>query len=585
MRHILKTYSILLLLALPALALAQDRISFTAMADAKQMVLNDYLGVSFVLRNANGTDLQLPKLKAFKVISGPNTSSSTTNINGQWERTITYTYYFEPLRKGKHTIGAATIKVDKKTYRTKPFTVEVLPKANNTVSEDKKLFLKAEVNTTEAVPGQAVVLDYKAYFAVDVDHFNIAEEPDYSGFFVSDIRRFNAQIVKEVIDGVPYRTRIIKRLVLYPQQVGQLTVGPMSIRMAVPMGEAKAPDPRDPFSFLSSRTRPTRQYIVTSEPVQINVRSLPDPIPNTFSGAVGKYTATSSTDRTYADTDGAVTLQLTLAGNGDIKRVTAPELILSDTFEVYEPKLADERQGEQDGELFGTKTFNYLLLPKYPGVYNIKPSISYYQPDSSKFVTLTTGSHTVHVKKGKHSSNLNVNTVEVEKPKREIRGIKVVSSTKEKKKFLGSPLFWILLGSPLLLWGGGWLWQFIQARRPEVDPIEEKSKKAQKVAKEKLAQAKKFLKAGDERAFFDETSKALIGYVSDKYNIPGSELTKRNVQGKLEASGANKAHISRFMELLNTCEVAVFAYAKTNAAADTYQAAASVIVDIEKTAA
>lgn len=577
MSIILKTYVPLLLFLLPFTLVAQE-VSFTGSANAKQIIMGNHFQVSFTLRNANGKNFSPPPFKNFKKLSGTNTSSQSSNINGHWETSTTYSFFLQPKKSGKLNIGSAQIVVDGKKYKTEPFKVEVLEesKANkDPKNEQEQIFIRAEVNTTEAVPGQQIILDYKVYTAVNVDHYSIIEEPDYSGFFTSIIRRFNGVQMKEVVNGVQYSTKILKRIALYPQQTGKAVIDPIKFRVAIPINGNSGN--QRPFSLI----RPTETYILESNSTEINVAPLPNPIPSSFSGAVGHYKAAAAIDKTAATTDDAITLRFTVAGDGDIKRVTAPKLMLSDTFEVYDPNVIDEQQNERNGELYGKKTFEYLILPKIPGTYTISPEFSYYDPDSTKFVITNPNTYVINVMKGQYNANVNVKPAVVEKPKEEIKYIKTAVKVQQKSDFAGSPLFWGLTLLPFLALAGGIAYRYYLANKPEVDLVAEKSKKAQKVAKQRLSVAEKYLKEGNNRAFYDETSKVLLGYACDKFNIPGSELTKNNVQEKLEQSGAKSEHISRFMELLKTCEKAIFAFGTDGDASKIYKDAMNVIVDIE----
>jgi hypothetical protein len=571
-----KTYSILFLLLLPMVVFAQKEVNFVGTANAKQIVMGNHFQVSFTLTNANGEDFQPPIFKYFKKLSGQNVSSQSSNINGQWETSTTYSYFLQPKKTGKLTIGTAIISISGKKYKTTPFSIEVV-EGNQTSKSvgngQKKIFVKAEVNTTETVPGQQIILDYKVYTAVDVDHYNIIEEPDYSGFFTSIIRRFNGLQTKEVINGIQYTSKILKRLALYPQQTGLNTIDPMKFRVAVPINSNGS---KTPYTLI----RPTKSYILSTNAIEITVNPLPNPVPTSFSGAVGHYKAGVAIDKMAATTDDAITLRITVTGDGDIKRVTAPKLILSDTFEVYDPNVVDEQQLERNGELYGTKTFEYLILPKVPGTYSISPEFSYYDPDSTKFVITHPNTYVINVMKGQYNANVNVKPVIKEKPKQEIRTIKTALKTKNQSTFVSSPLFWILSVFPFLALAGGFIYKYIQDNKPEIDWVAEKSNKAQKVAKQRLSLAEKHLKAGDNRSFYSETSKVLLGYAIDKFNIPGHELSKNNVQGKLRSSGAKEEHIIRFMALIQTCEKAVFAFGTDSDASQTYQEAVGVIADI-----
>ena len=86
-----------------------------------------------------------------------------------------------------------------------------------------------------------------------------------------------------------------------------------------------------------------------------------------------------------------------------------------------------------------------------------------------------------------------------------------------------------------------------------------KNKNATKVAKKRLTKAHHFLKAHKEAHFYNETGEALWGYVSDKFNIPLSELSTDTVSDKLTSKGVKAEVVHEFVDTLNNCEFARFA--------------------------
>src|SRR6185503_9425890 len=91
-----------------------------------------------------------------------------------------------------------------------------------------------------------------------------------------------------------------------------------------------------------------------------------------------------------------------------------------------------------------------------------------------------------------------------------------------------SPLFFILLVLPLLLF----ILLFIFRKRyveMQSNITLLKSRRANKVAMRRLSAAKKFLAQNKGENFLDEMFRALWGFVSDKLQIPVSELSKENV--------------------------------------------------------
>jgi len=95
-----------------------------------------------------------------------------------------------------------------------------------------------------------------------------------------------------------------------------------------------------------------------------------------------------------------------------------------------------------------------------------------------------------------------------------------------------------------------------------------RTKKANKMAVKRLKNAGKLLKANNKEAFYDEVLKALWGYLSDKLNIPQSNLTKDNVEIELNKYGVDEVLINQFMNILNDCEFARYAPVQSSDAMD-----------------
>ncbi|MBK7872002.1 MAG: protein BatD [Saprospiraceae bacterium] len=428
---------------LPLLVSAQA--SFEASADARQVLLNSYFTVNFTLKNAEGENFAPPSLDDFIIAAGPSRSMSTTIINGKVSKESAYSYTLQPKNTGKFTIGSASIRANGRTLRTDPIKIEVLkgkelPK-NNAAN---RVFLRAELNTEKAVIGQQIVLDYKLYTAIDIDSYSILEESDYQGFYAQDLRRFDVPLTREVVKGVQYVTKILKRVALFPQQAGELTIAPLQMELAVLISDGSS---RNGFLF----NRPVQRLLVQSDEVKINVESLPSDAPKSFTGAVGSFDATYATSRNEASTDDVVSLRLTITGDGDIKRVQPPALTMSDSFEVYDPKVLEEATYENtDGKLTGRKEIEYLLLPKKPGSYQLQPAFSYFNPDTGRYITLNHDVFSINVQQGSlRPSDIDLNADAA--AQQDIRFIKLDAKLHAaKENFFNATNFWILTALPFL---------------------------------------------------------------------------------------------------------------------------------------
>jgi hypothetical protein len=533
--------------------LIYSQVSFEAYTNARQVVLNSYFDVTFTLRNADAERFEPPAMEDFQVLSGPARALSTTIVNGAVSKELSVSYTLRPKRKGKFIIGSARMTVNGKTLRTKPLIIEVVEAKNlgknNPVN---RVYVRAELNVSNAFLGQQITLDYKLYTAVDIESYSILKEGEYEGFYAQDLRRYDTPPTREVIKGVQYITKILKRVALFPQQAGKLVVQPLQLELAV-----LKEDPRDEGFFLN---RPVQRLIVQTEPVSVSVRNLPHNAPAAFNGAVGTYSAGFILSSTEVSTDDVFSLRLSISGNGDIKRVQPPKLNLPDGFEIYDPKVLEETTLENlDGSVVGKKEIEYLIQPKLPGTYRLQPVFSYFDPEKQQYVTLNETVFNLTVQQGTQGADATATAKPTALVADDIRYLKTDTHLERASdQFFATPLFWTLTAFPLLFLIGAVFVKTNQNRRTEVDVSQTRIKRARQEALRRLKLAEQHLKANAGRAFYDEISKALLGYVCDKLQIAGSVLTKENVREQLQSLQVAAAHIEDFMQIIQTCEVALY---------------------------
>ena len=564
--------------------IAQQPISFKASTDAKQVVVGGYFEVSFTLENAQGQDFQPPVFKDFNVVSGPSQSISTSSFNGNWSRTLTYSYELRPKRIGKFKIGPASINAGGKKYTTKPFQVEVVKGKNNTATTQEELlkqietqiYIKAIPSSIDARVGEQIILDYKIFTTKQVESYSPANEIDYAGFFAEELGSYNSELVKEVIDGIQYTTKIIKKVALFPQQAGILEILPLKMQIGV---ASPNQNKRKRRSFFS---RPELIRIqVSSELLNINVREFPDNPPASFSGAVGHYSITAKTNSRQINTNDAFSIQLTVRGDGDLKQVQAPDLMLGDSFEIVDTKVvAENALVAQQGRFVGAKVFDYLISPKYAGQFQLRPKFTYYDVDSLAYTTLGSEPLAINILQGDQSKAVIPKSDEAIAA---IRGIVKTANWKKKSTSLfGSPLFFILMGLPFLLLGGAYFYKKRQFKLSNVDAEALRRQRANKVALKRLETANSFLNENKSRQFYDEVSRAMLDYVSDKLNIPFSKMSKDNVRDKLLELNVSETPIQQFIHVIKTSEMALFA-GKDNSESmqEVYAQAVEVVSGVE----
>jgi hypothetical protein len=231
-----------------------DEVRFTASAPQRVIVGQPFQLVFSV--NENAKDLRLPDVKGFEIIAGPytSTSSSTSWVNGQMtsSKEVRYTYTLLPEKEGDYQIQAATIVVKKEKYYSNVLNIKVLPEDKSSQSQQsgnatqsgqirqsqsitsENLFIRPIISRTKIKEQEAVVLTYRLYARVDVTNIQSPKFPDFKGFLVQEIDLPPERTMQpENYDGVNYYTYDLRKVLLFPQQVGQMTIEPMSCDVIV----------------------------------------------------------------------------------------------------------------------------------------------------------------------------------------------------------------------------------------------------------------------------------------------------------------------------------------------------------------
>ncbi len=565
--------------------LKADDISFTA--NAPQAVeVGEQFRLQFTL-NAKGNNFTEPNITDFQVLSGPNTSSSSSIqwVNGSMSQSTTYTYTFILMadHEGKFTIPAATVKSGGKTYQSNPITIEVVagsrPAASNggqqqtgnqggtktTTNPDLSsddLFVAITVDKKKLIQGQYLVATIKLYTKKDVAGFEDVKFPPFTGFWSSDLEApQQVSLQRENVNGQIYTTGLLKKVLLMPQRSGELTIDPMEITILT-RTRVRSNNPFDDFFGGSYRTV---QNKLASKPVKINVDALPAGKPADFSGGVGNFTLNASVDKNTVKANEAVTLKVKVSGSGNLKFINNIKIDFPPDIDVYDPKTTQNIKTDASG-MSGSVTFDYLFIPRYAGNYRIAPiTFSYFDTKAKTYKTLTTQEFNINVEKGEGDAEANSGVVQaltkedVKFIGKDIRYIKPVNQLDRRQEMVfGTPLFYGCYAVPLLLFVAIILFRLAQIKQ-NANQAAVKNRKAGKVSRKRLRQASKYMKQGQEAQFYDELLKGIWGYLSDKLSIPVANLSKDNVTDILATHNVDSQLVDELMDLLNSCEFARYA--------------------------
>jgi hypothetical protein len=94
--------------------------------------------------------------------------------------------------------------------------------------------------------------------------------------------------------------------------------------------------------------------------------------------------------------------------------------------------------------------------------------------------------------------------------------------------------------------------------------------------------AEKSMKELNRHSFYEEMLRAMWGYISDKFNIPVSNLTKETIREELYRRGVSSAIAEQFCEIISRSEEAQYAPSVDGDMNEVYTEAIEVISKIEE---
>ena len=578
---------------------------------------NVAVGQQFMIRftaNQQGTNFTGPDFKGLNVLSGPNlqTNTSYSNINGKMSQSmsVSYTYYLRAVSEGDFKIAPAKITIEDKEYQTKELTVHVgkqtapatttnpsNPRQAQTTLNENDLFIKATVDKKDPYIGEQVILTYKIYTKVPIAQIGINKLSNFQGFWTKNLLDQQEALTQsnEVIDGIEYVTADLRKFAIFPQKSGSLDIDAMELECIAQIRQANKR--RSSNSFLDSffddpffgGTQNIKKVLL-SNPIKLEVKPLPqNNKPLNFSGSVGFFSLNANINTSTLKTNEAITLKITISGKGNIELIDKLDIKFPSDFEVYEPEITNKLNTNSSDGVSGSRTFQYLLIPRNPGDFVIEPIVfNYFDIQSNSYKKLSTKAFNIIVEKGEdYQSGVvysGANQEDIQYIGTDIHHIKTgeFQLYKINHYLFNSIAFLLWLVIPLALFILFiLLWKKQSKKRSNQSLM--RHKRATKVARKSLKHAQKYLGTKETIAFYNEISQALWGYLSDKFNIPKSELSKDSVKENLLTKEVKEKSINEFIETLDHCDFARFAPGDPESTMDKiYNEALEIITKIER---
>jgi hypothetical protein len=566
-----------------------DSISFEAVLSKKSLGINENLRVDFKM-NKDGDNFTPPSFKGFTVVGGPNQSVSNMWVNGKRTFSKSYSYFLTPTKKGSLTIGQATIEIDDNIYKTLPVKISVSESV--AVSKDpndptyvvnENLHLVAEISNTNPYLNEGISIVYKLFYSPQINVTNVGEieTPEFENFWSQNIKIPRLQIERGSFKGDNYNFVTWKKTVLYPQKSGKLDILPLSLDVSVDV-------PTNRRDFFGNRIYNQVSKKVTAGKRSINVKALPGNAPESFNGAVGKFDIKLNTNKTELNASESLQAIVKISGKGNLKLFSPPSVQVPNSLEKYDPEY-NEKVSTSLAGMKGFISNTYTLVPQFQGKYPIRSvEFTFFNPQLNKYETINSEDIIINVLEGPLSlDENNINTINTQSSNNilpSINQFKFIKTDSDlvkinSKPFIYSLSFYLILIFPVL--AILLLVIFFKSNNITSSKLKEsKSRRANKLAKKYLSDARKNLENKD--MFYVALEKALHNFLKSKLFIETSDYSKEKISKLLYSKDIEKESLELFIKLIENCEFARFTPASEFKINNDYENAVKVITKIDK---
>jgi len=565
------------------------QIEFKTSVSKNQLGVNQRFRVEFSVNKQGADNFQPPSFNNFRIVGGPSSSINQSWVNGKSSYSQSYIYIVEPTKEGEFTIDAAKIEYEDKIVSSNPVKITVtkeveIPKDPNNPEyiAQQNIHLVAEVSNLSPYVGEGIYVVYKLFVSenISVNDWRVTESPQYNGFWNQDIEVKEIEVNRGKYNGEDYRYIVLKKAVLIPQREGKLIIEPMKMDFSVGI-------PTGSGDFFGNMITRNISYSTASAVKGVSVKALPEAgKPLDFSGAVGDFEFTVAANKNVLKANDAAQITVQVSGSGNLKLFEIPKIITPSELEVYTPEHNENVATSLSG-LRGSVSDTYTVVPQFKGKYKIPAVVfSYFNPSEEKYISINIDPIIVEVTEGKELPAANADTSLVIKQPVVINdnnfrfiAIRTEFQPKQKKEFLNSNQFWLLLLLPFLAIPIGIFIGQKRAKRAG-DIFGNKIRKADRLARKYLSEAKKQL--GNHEAFYVALEKALHNFLKAKLHVETSDISKEKISEILQQKSVDKSTINEFLEVLKDCDFARYTPTTSVMMKQEFEKAKEVITKIDK---
>jgi hypothetical protein len=542
----------------------EAKVSVDLKLDRSEATLVDSVRVVVSISGSRSSQSQplIEGLEDFKVSRG-GSSSRVEIVNGKVSAGIDYTYYIQPKKTGTFKIGPSEVKIDGKHYRSQHRTLTVVKPAESKDSENRALFLNAEISAKEVYVEEQATYTLKLFSRTNIKDISLSL-PEHERLVFNQLGK--PREYRGVYNGQSYEVLEV-RYTIIPKNEGSYVIESAKMNMTVlEPGRRRRRSIfddsffNDPFFSFSSG----RPITLASDSLELNVIPLPESgKPTNFSGLVGNFTIESQLEPASVTAGESATLTVRVKGQGNVQRI--PDLKFTELKDVNiyadQPVLKIE---QNEKGLRGVKTMKWALVPEKQGKIEVPPMmLSFFNPETKQYKTLESPSRILSVSRAEKESVIastpaprtkdRVGKSDKQEIKEVGRDILPIHTTMKnltaQSRILTNRLFSsVILFGPLLLYMIAFF--TLKLKKHKVEALTRT--RAKKAGGEFAKQCRK---GG---VCYKELIDAVRGYLNSRFALSIGVLTPEEAAAILKSKGIKPDTVAKFRSIVQELENAVY---------------------------
>ena len=545
----------ILFLAINSFVLSAQ-VNFEASVSKSKLALNERLRIDFVM-NQNGDNFSPPEFENFQIIGGPNQSIKTSYVNGERKFSKTYSYFLKPLKKGKLKINQASIEIDGEIYKS--LQIEVLitdsvQQPSDSITQyynDDDIELRALISKGSPYLNEPITVVYKLYYKapINISDARETETPNFKDFWSQIIKIPQLNVKREIYKGQNYNVVEWRKVVLYPQKVGELEISPLSLNLVLDV-------PTDKRDFFGNVIYDQTSQMISTGMRRIIVKDLPQlGKPDSFSGAVGNFEFDVILNKNSLRATESFQAELKVKGKGNLKLFDLPDILVPNSMELFEPEREELISTNLSG-MSGSVSKFFTIIPRFQGNFPIEEvEFSYFDPNTEKYKVVKSPRLTIDVYDGPVIGNtITNNNSNIITSNDSFRFIKLKGNLREVNNdvFFQSQFFYAIVTTPFILLLSFLL--FTTYKRNKKESSSELIRIEERKINKMIDSAKKSI--GDKILFYDKIEKVIIKSLLVKFSIRMDSLNKEKIQQIGHEKGLSKDDVLLIIKIIENCEKA-----------------------------